>query len=130
MQDLPGFVVAKAGTHAKEDAEQAQADSHNDSRDRVNIQDIWQVERDRRDSVFSARGGTKEDRSRAKGIRGGPSLALPDKPGARQGLTNRMPVPENFSRSVCTSLTFEYGPDPTTVFAPILKKYLVLLSRP
>lgn len=39
-------------------------------------------------------------------------------------------IPDNFSRRVCTSLTFEYGPDPTTVFAPILKKYLVSLSRP
>lgn len=37
---LPLLAVAEAGTHTEEDAEQPQADSHNDSCDRMDIQNI------------------------------------------------------------------------------------------
>lgn len=47
-----------------------------------------------------------------------------------RGRKNGALIPDSFSRRVCTSFTLEYGPDPTTVLAPILKKYRVSLSNP
>ena len=52
--------------------------------------------------------------------------------GPQDGPHSSLPafVPESFSWRVITSCRPEKGPGPTSVRAPILKKYLVSLSRP